>query len=54
VSCSHLSDCDVVMITGAVTCAGTVSQCNIRCRLPDGTETPADACGDGVFACPSC
>lgn len=53
VSCANASVCEVTMISGQVTCSD-VSDCDVRCRRPDGTEVAAEDCGGGRFACPGC
>jgi hypothetical protein len=53
VSCMDASDCSVRMESGTARCT-RVSNCDIRCVAPDGTDVAADDCGGGTFACPSC
>jgi hypothetical protein len=52
VACIDVSDCRVTMVSGLVSCTN-VSDCDIACAIPGGTE-PATSCGEGLFACGPC
>ncbi len=53
VVCENASSCVIRMISGAVRCT-SVSSCDVRCLLPDGTDEAAMDCGGGVFGCGTC